>query len=349
MSARPLLVSNDSDLIDDVLRLAAANAVEVHLATDAPGARGTWQHAPLVLVGGDAAMSLAGSGLGRRRDVVLVCRDPSAEDWKHAVVVGAEHVVSLPEGERWLIDRLADSGEGAPRNGPLLAVVGAGSGSGGSTLAVTLATVAARAGRRVLLIDGDRLGGGLDVVFGLEARTGVRWNDLAQAQGRLGVDALADALPRVGGVHVLTWSRQTPTPVPGEVVAAVLDVAARGFDLTVADVARHVDAMSELVLSRAERTLLVAAAQIRCGAAAAVLADSLGDLCARLDLAVRSTPRGLRAESMAEALGLPLVAELPHVRRLSHGPGDTRVPSVRDAYGRACAQALEAIGLVRSR
>ena len=49
--ARPLLVSNDADLIDDVLRLAAANGVEVHLAADAEGARSRWQLAPLVIVG----------------------------------------------------------------------------------------------------------------------------------------------------------------------------------------------------------------------------------------------------------------------------------------------------------
>ena len=135
MTARPLLVSNDPDLVDDVVRLAAANAVEVHLATDVAGARSKWQLAPLVLVGGDAAMSLAGSGLGRRREIVLVCREPLPDDWKHAVVVGAEHVVSLPEGERWLIDRLADTGEGTPRNGTVMAVVGAGGGSGASTFA----------------------------------------------------------------------------------------------------------------------------------------------------------------------------------------------------------------------
>ena len=48
---RPLLVSGDPELIDDVLRLAAANGVEVHLATDAEAARSHWALAPMVLVG----------------------------------------------------------------------------------------------------------------------------------------------------------------------------------------------------------------------------------------------------------------------------------------------------------
>ncbi len=348
MNARPLLVSSDSDLIDDVVRLAAANAVEVHLATDAPAARGSWQHAPLVLVGADAAMSLAGSGLGRRREVVLVCRAPTADDWKHAVVVGAEHVVSLPEGERWLIDRLADSGEAAPRNGPLVAVVGAGGGAGASTFAATAATVAAQRAGRVLLIDADRFGGGLDVALGLESEGGVRWPDLAEARGRLGADALADALPRAGAVHVLAWGRDVAAPVPADVVAAVLDAAIRGFDLVVVDAPRQVDPLVELMLTRADRTVVVAAAHVRSAAAAAALTHTLGGMCARLDLVVRAAPRGVRAEAVADALGLSLAARLPFARRLAHGSGEAGLPIVRDAYGRACQRAVRALVPSRS-
>ena len=143
MGARPLLVSNDAELIDDVLRLAAANGVDVHLSTDAEGARSRWQLAPLVLIGGDVAASVAGAAMSRRRDVVVISRSPTPEDWQRAVLLGAEHVVSLPEGERWLIDRLADSGEGVSRDARLVAVVGCGGGAGASTFAATLALAAA--------------------------------------------------------------------------------------------------------------------------------------------------------------------------------------------------------------
>ena len=183
---RPLLVSADTELIDDVLRLAAANGVEVHLATDAESARSRWQLAPLVLVGGDVATTVAGAGMGRRRAVVLVSRRPTADDWQSAVALGAEHVVSLPDGERWLIDRIADTGEGVPRDGAVVAVVGAGGGAGASTFAATLAVAAASRSLRVLLVDGDRSGGGLDVLLGMEDATGIRWPDLVEARGRLG-------------------------------------------------------------------------------------------------------------------------------------------------------------------
>ncbi len=194
---RPLLVSGDGDLIDDVLRLAAANGVDVHLATDAEGARGRWQASPLVMIGADQAEGMARAGLGRRRDVVLLSREPAAEDWQRAVALGAEHVVALPDGERWLIDRLADSSEGLARDGSVLAVVGSGGGAGASTFAATLALAAAGRSLRVLLVDADPLAGGLDVLLGVEDAAGIRWADLVDARGRLGAPALDQALPQV--------------------------------------------------------------------------------------------------------------------------------------------------------
>ena len=266
---RPLLVSNDADLIDDVLRLAAANGVEVHLATDAEGARGRWQLAALVLVGSDAAGLLSGAGLGRRRDVVLVSRTPTPEDWQRAVTLGAEHVVSLPDGERWLIDRLADSGEGVTRDGHVVTVVGCGGGAGASTFASTIALAAAARSLRVLLVDLDSLGGGLDVLLGIEAVVGIRWGELVDTRGRLGATALHQALPHLSGVSVLSCGRAGPATIDAEVFAAVLDAGVRGFDLVVIDAPRQLDAATELALARADRTVVVAPNRVRATAAVA--------------------------------------------------------------------------------
>jgi secretion/DNA translocation related CpaE-like protein len=122
----------------------------------------------------------------RRRDVVLIAREPSPECWQNAVALGAEHVVSLPEAERWLIDRLADTEEGPTRNGRIVGVMGAGAGAGASTFAVTLALGAAARSLRVLLVDGDPLAGGLELLLGMEDMPGIRWDDLADSRGRLG-------------------------------------------------------------------------------------------------------------------------------------------------------------------
>ncbi len=44
--------------------------------------------------------------------------------WQRVVQVGAEHVVFLPDGERWLVDALADAVEGTGIDGLLVAVIG---------------------------------------------------------------------------------------------------------------------------------------------------------------------------------------------------------------------------------
>jgi secretion/DNA translocation related CpaE-like protein len=340
---RPLLVSNEAELIDDILRLAAANGVEVHLATDAEGARSRWQLAPLVLVGSDVAASLAGAGMGRRREVVLVSRTPTPEDWQRAVTLGAEHVVSLPEGERWLIDRLADTGEGTARNGQVVTVVGCGGGAGASTFAATLALAAAARSSRVLLIDLDPLGGGLDVLLGIEAVAGIRWSDLVDTRGRLGATALHQALPHLSGVSVLSCGRKGPSVIDPDVFATVLDAGVRGYDLVVIDAPRHLDAPTELALARAERAVVVAPNRVRAAAAVVRLAAELVSRCSSVGVVLRTDPRGVDEDAVTANLGIPLLACIPSSRAVPARADEGDPPSLRDGYGRACSEALNAL------
>lgn len=340
---RPLLVSADSDLIDDVLRLAAAAGVEVHLATDADAARGRWALAPMVLVGADLAPTMAAGRPSRRRDVVLVTRGAGPEDWQQGVALGVEHVVTLPEAERWLIDRLADGGEGVSRNGAIVAVVGAGQGAGASTLAATLALTAAVRSLRVVLIDADPLGGGLDVLLGIEDVPGARWADLADTRGRLSATALEQALPRASGVAVLSWGRDGPEHATPDAVGAVLDAAIRAFDLVLVDLPRDLGATGEAVLSRTRDVLLVTVNHVRAAAGAARLLRVLQSRCSAVSLVVRLQPKGVDEEALHSALRLPVAGSLPFVPGLAVRADEGEAPSVRDAYGRACGALLPAI------
>lgn len=340
---RPLLVSSDSDLIDDVLRLAAANGVEIHLATDAEGARSRWQLAPLVLVGADASLAMAAGRMSRRRDVVLVTREPTPDTWQNAVALGAEHVVSLPEAERWLIDRLADCVDGPTRDGRIVAVMGAGAGAGASTFAVTLALAAADRGLRVLLVDADPLGGGLDVLLGIEDMPGIRWSDLAETRGRLGAQSLAASLPTSDGVSVLSWGRTGPGALSAEAMSAVVNAAARGYDMVIVDLPRHIDAATELVLSRAELTMLVTGNRVRATAAAARIVSLLDGRCGTLRLVLRMDPKGLLDDAVEAALAVPVIARLPVTPSLAARADDGEPPGLRDAYGKACTSALRAV------
>lgn len=338
--SRPLLVSGDPDLIDDVLRLAAANGVEVHLATDAEAARSHWVLAPMVIVGSDAAARVSTAQLPRRRDVVLVGHTPTPEDWQRAVALGAEHVVCLPDAERWLIDRLADSGEGSSRDGTVVAVVGSGGGAGASTFAAGLALAAASRSLRTLLVDADPLGGGLDIMLGIEDAPGVRWPDLADTRGRLSAASLDQALPHIGGIAVLSCGREGATSITPESLTAVLDAGERGFDLVLVDLPRQLDQAGEIALARSNEALLVCTNRVRSAAAAAQVSAALQSRCASVGLVLRADARGVSDDAVRTALALPIRAVLPHAPSLATRADNGEPPSLRDSYGRACSAAL---------
>jgi secretion/DNA translocation related CpaE-like protein len=309
---RPLVVTSDPDVLDDLLRLAATAGAEVQVAADAGAARAAWSSASLVLLGPDVPEDCARLGLPRRTDVVLVGVDlDDAGVWERAVAVGAERVAFLPDAERWLSDRLADAAEGGGPAGALVAVVGGRGGAGATTLACALAVTAARSGRSALLVDGDPLGGGIDLVFGEEEDGGVRWRDFAATRGRVPATVLAGALPRSHGLSLLSWDRGDTRVVPAEAVESVLAAGRRSHDLVVVDLPRAVDEASRVVLASATTVLLVVPAEVRAAAAASRVAAAVGVLCRDLRLVTRGpSPTGLTGHQVARALGLPLLGDL---------------------------------------
>ena len=193
---RVLVMVSDVDVLDAVLRTAAAAGCEVVRALDPTEARRSWPAAPVVLLDASSARACADSGLPRRAGVIVaVSGEPPPEAWKHAVAVGAEHVISLPEAEPWLVAALAQAVDGGGGDGAVLAVVGGRGGAGASVFAVATAVQAARSGDRVLLVDCDPLGGGLDLVLGAEDLGGLRWPGVGTGVGRVPASALHAALP----------------------------------------------------------------------------------------------------------------------------------------------------------
>src|SRR6266540_5502504 len=232
--ARPLLVTADPLLLDDLLRLCAAAAVEPDVAADVGGARRSWPLAPLVLVGTDLAGALDHRPLARRPGVLLVGRDlDDGGVWELAVRVGAEQVLIVPDGESELVERIAEAVEGGGREALTVCFVGGRGGAGASTLAASLALTATRRGLRCLLVDGDPLGGGIDMVLGGEDAVGLRWPELVSARGRVNGSALRDALPRVNELTVLSWDRGDVLSIPADAMRAVLCAGRRSSDLVV--------------------------------------------------------------------------------------------------------------------
>jgi secretion/DNA translocation related CpaE-like protein len=349
--SRPLLATGRPELLDDLLRLAAAAGVEAEVATDPIAARASWARAPLVLVGDDVA-ALAGDALPRRSGgVVLVGVDlDDAGVWEHAVAVGAERVVFLPDAEDWLVARLADSVEGGATPAPLVAVVGGSGGAGASTLSAALAVTALRLGARPWLVDADPLGGGIDLAIGGEDTVGLRWPDLLASRGRVSAAALRSSLPAVeGDLVVLSWDRSDRLVVPPPAMRSVLAAARRGGDLVVVDLPRRVDEAAAHVLTQADVTLLVVRPAVRATAAAARVAASMAGLARDVRLVVIGTSSGLPPGAVADALGLPLLAAARTEPGLAAAAdrGEPPARSGRGSLAELCGRILREVGVTR--
>ncbi len=315
---RPLVVTSDPELLDDLLRLAAAGNVEITVAVDAVAAQTDWAAAPVVVVGSDRVSELSRLRPSPRPAVIIAARRGSEPPWPHSNALWAEHIVVLPDAEAWLVDRFADVAAGQPTRARVVAVVGGSGGAGASVLATALAMTGRRRGLDTLLIDGDPLGGGVDLVLGWERRQGLRWPDLVDVRGRLNASALMSALPGVGSLAVLSFDRNELDGAPSPAMAAALDAGRRGRDLVVVDVPRCFDDASLLALSSADRCYLVVPAEIRACAAASRVAAVAGRHCPGLAVVVRAViPGGLPATEVAEALELPLAGVMPPERRRS--------------------------------
>ncbi|HEX5598073.1 MAG TPA: septum site-determining protein Ssd [Micromonosporaceae bacterium] len=324
-------MTSDDELLDDLLRLAAAGGTEVELAPDPAAARARWTAAPIVMVGTDQAPACLRARLPRRPRLTLVGRSDGSEPrWELAELIGAEHVAMLPAAEPWLVDRFASAttamGHGGA--GRIIAVVGGRGGAGASVLAGGLAVTAARAGLHTLLVDADPLGGGLDLVLGWEHLEGLRWPALTHADGRVDAPALVQALPSRGDLVMLSWDRGELFDLPVEAMAATMDAGRRGRDLVVVDLPRQLDDASMIALQSADQALVVVPAELRATAAAARVVAAAAPHCADLSVVVRGpAPGKLKAREVAQALGLPLAGTLrpePNlVRALERGEAPT--------------------------
>jgi secretion/DNA translocation related CpaE-like protein len=310
--ARPVIATGDERLLDDLLRLCAAAGIEPEVAHDAAAARRIWGTAPLIVIGDDLTGPLLRIAPERRPGVVLVGRDmDDADVWQRAVALGAEHVVFLPDAEDWLVGRIANIGEHGSPEAAIICVLGGRGGAGASTLAAALAVTALRRGLRAMLIDGDPLGGGIDMILGGEGVGGLRWPDLASTRGRVNANALAEALPKVNELTVLSWDRGDMLTIPAEAMRSVLDAARRGRELVVVDLPRRLDTAVEEALTRCSAALLVVPAEVRATAGAARVAALVGPFTPNLRIVVRGpAPSGLSAITVAEAIGLPLAGEM---------------------------------------
>jgi secretion/DNA translocation related CpaE-like protein len=347
-SAPALLITRDELLLDDLLRLAAAAGVAPDVAHDITSGLRGWSASSVVLLGEDLAAQVARQHPPRRDQVHVVARGMVGDEvLRSALAVGAVDVVELPAGDAWLVELLtdvvdaADGGRGGRAR--TIGVVAGSGGAGATTFACALGLVAALS-EIAVLVDLDPLGPGVDRVAGLEPGNGVRWDALVSSSGRLGSRSLRAALPVTNGLAVLTWSSGRPVDVDAASVREVLSAAQRGNDVVVLDLPRTVDDTTAEVVTRCHQVLVVTDATVAGVSAAGKVAAVLAQLNDRVGLAVRAGRGAVPSGQVASALGLPLVVEVAHQRRLAEqvdlglGP----VHSRRSSLARAARSALAA-------
>lgn len=340
----PLVVTDDDQLLADLVRLAAAAGVAPEVARASGDALRSWSAAPVVVVGADRAVDLARSRPPRRARVHVVGHGHLPDEvFRHALAIGAESVAGLPTSESWLIELLTDVGDGGGAAGVTVGVVGGAGGVGASVFAAALAQVCA-AEHPALLVDADPLGAGIDRVLGLEDADGIRWDALMRATGRLSARSLREALPRRGRLSVLAWPTDRTTTLQAFAVREALSAGQRGFDTIVVDVPRHPGAVVDEVLARCDHVLLVTRLTVPAVSAAARVARRL-PVGPGAGLVLRGGSAGVAPPEAGRLLGLPVVATMADQRGLdeaiSLGIGPLR--SRRGALARAARQAAAVV------
>ena len=204
----------------------------------------------------------------------------------------------------------------------VMGVIGASGGLGASTLAVALAVRAGPEVGATVAVDGALDGGALDVTACLEHLSGVRWPDLAAAQGGLDGAALLRVLPAEGTTRVLAGTHRR---LGDSVVRAALAGLARVCGVVVVDLGRSLwlaDQCTELVL--------LAGTSARHLADATAVAGAIHELGCPPGLVVR-TGRGdpVTPEEVAVHLDLPLMGALRDDSRIVTDADRARLPGSR--------------------
>jgi secretion/DNA translocation related CpaE-like protein len=274
-------------------------------------------------------------------------------------------VLLLPGGEALLADLLLSARPGAVPCGRVVGVLGALGGCGASTLSVAVA--ATESAGTALVVDADRLGGGIHLALGTEHEPGLRWDDLEMVSGALRPDLLTQALPILDGVRVLGWGTgETPSAsgdppggdpeglVPVEALRSVVVAARSVVDVTVIDLPRRLDARAAEHWRLLDAAVLVVPAQVRGVVVGRRLLDHLTAAVPDVHVVVMAARGGLAVATVADALACPVSGRWAPDRRLAEAAerGDLLHATRRGPTGRLARSLQELVaehadGLVR--
>lgn len=331
-----LVVAGPGEAQEAVLAAATAQELTTQTVTGTAELADGWRAAESVFIADELAAAVAGHALPQRERVFLVGADEAALT-RWSAPLGAR-VISLPGGRAWLGVVLGRGGPAART--PVVAVLGGSGGAGASTLAGALACLAARTGTAAL-VDADLVGGGIDLLLGAERAEGWRWPRLSGAEGHVG--DLRSYLPVVDGVSLVSMARGPTVDLARDPLAAILGSLRRSHDLVVLDPGRSLTTAAREAIRLAGRVVLVVPGSVRAVAAAREMIRALQ--LEEAEVVLRRGVHGLGSAAVSDALGLPVVAELPYDRRLPIA-AEQGLPPLRAGrrYRAVCERLLAHLG-----
>lgn len=300
---RALWAGPDAALRELVADHATAAGLElVDEADPGPIAVQLMDAAALVTAPGTAGFRSRGASVAAGAPPLLVVTSEqvvTTSAWRSALASGARALLQLPADSEQLLSHLSELSR--PRSdSTVIGVVAGHGGAGASSFAARLAA-AARPDGPVVLVDGDPLGGGLDLLVEHGGAAGVGWSDL-EGLGSQDGTALREGLPVVDEVALLV-AGDGPGPQASALSRALTALAPGGGTVVV-------DLSASLVAAAAEhldRLLLVTTATDHAVRATARRLD-IWPLPAGLVSVVVRRQGPLHPGDIAADLSLPLAA-----------------------------------------
>lgn len=297
---------------------------------------------------------------GSATDVVLVGEKPAPELLIEAMRGGIREYLPYPldpKAVRDVLMRIRSRNvvvDGQDSSGRVSVVLGARTGVGGTTLAVNLASVFAKAAPgRVLLADMGRPCG--DVRYFLDAQCDYTWEDLLADASRLDETFLASAVGEgPDKLAVLAGPRNPAKPDP-QAVHALFETMRAAYDHVIVDAAMESDDALPTAAEQADDLLLVteltmpALADAKRAVDAFRRADPEASRKLRVVASAVVKGGGVEPADAAEALGCKIDLTLPGVFAEASAALNQGVPlltaSPKSAYAKPVTSMARELGL----
>src|SRR5690625_248655 len=300
---RALWAGPDAALRELVADHATAAGLElVDEADTGPIAVQLMDAAALVTASGTAGFRSRGASVAAGAPPLLVVTGEqvvTTSAWRSALASGARALLQLPADSEQLLSHLSELSR--PRSDSTVIGVAAGHGGAGASSFAARLAAAARPHGPVVLIDGDPLGGGLDLLVEHGGAAGVCWSDLDGLGSQDGT-ALREGLPVVDEVALLVAGDGAGPQAPA--LSRALTALAPGDGTVVVDLSASLVATAAVHL---DHLLLVTTATDHAVRAATRRLDSW-PLPAGLTTVVVRRHGPLHPSDVAEDLSLPLAA-----------------------------------------